>query len=104
MLKKTVVNTNEIELLIKIDTLGIAKSIEFKSTDPNCTVCNEILFNAIKDMRRWKPSFSFTLTWQSCPIAFEDKELILKMKIIDSNVYINGKRERRGECSLNCVK
>ncbi|HAD13876.1 MAG TPA: hypothetical protein DCF33_15725 [Saprospirales bacterium] len=94
ILKKDKITTQDITLSIIIDTLGIAKSVDFVSKDKFCTSCNEVIFDAIYILKRWKPDCFYSFDISENKMICRDKKLFLYIKIIDSNIYINGKRER----------
>ncbi|MDO8366486.1 MAG: hypothetical protein Q7T20_06795 [Saprospiraceae bacterium] len=94
LLKKEKLTTSDIAIAITIDTFGVAKSVDFVSKDSLCNSCNEIIFEAISSINRWKPACSFSFDISENRMICYEKKLILYTKIIDSNVFINGRRER----------
>jgi hypothetical protein len=94
LLKRERITTKDLTIAITIDTLGIAKSVNFVDKDEFCISCNEIIFDAIYHLKRWKPDCTFSFDISENRMICREKNLFLYVKIIDSNIYINGKRER----------
>ena len=95
MLKNNDISTGEITLSIMIDTLGVAYKVELLREDTICKTCNEILLNAITSIRRWKPDCKYDFDINQRKMLCNIKTIILHFKIVNSNIYINGRRERR---------
>jgi len=94
LLKKGKLTTSNILIAINIDTFGVAKSVNFISKDTVCDLCNELIIEAIRGLKRWKPDCFFSFEISENRVMCQDKTIFLHTKIIGSNIYINGKRER----------
>ena len=94
LLKKEKLTTSEIAIEIEIDTFGIEKSMKFISKDIFHESCNAAIFQAISELKRWKPDCSFSFYTSENKMICREKRLILYVRIIDGSIFINGKRQR----------
>jgi hypothetical protein len=94
LLKKEKLTTSEIAIEIEIDTLGMKKSMKFIAKDIFYESCSEAIFQAISELKRWKPDCSFSFDISENRMICREKKLMLYVRIIGGSILINGKRQR----------
>jgi hypothetical protein len=91
LLKETKGYNGECTILIEIDSNGYQKGMYFVSEMPLCEKCNSLILEKVSMIKRWIPSCYYDI--KENKIICENRQIVLIVKIKNSNIYINGRRE-----------